>query len=142
MPPTTTLPSRETFFVSGSSSRTTNRVDFARMAETLKDPVAEWKTHFVAWIEAVKMFRNAEQETFLVNPDDPGFIRIHRGWTCELIATGEALAMALTSRVDPQNQEVAQQIQFLDTFIENLRSTLETWHPLEEPADNPLKTKA
>lgn len=134
------LPKRGAGFAVPASG-TTNSVNFARISETLKDPIAEWKGHFGVWINAVKTFRDAEQETFLADPDDPRFIRIHRGWICDLISTGEALAMTLIARVNPLNEEATQQLQFLDTFIDNLMSTLETWHPVEEPGDNPLTSK-
>jgi hypothetical protein len=96
-------------------------------------PLAEWEGEFAAWRESIAMFRQVEQEAFFPRRDEVMLHHVHRGWTAELISEGEKLAVELL-RLDANATD---RLEFVTLCVENLQSTLETWHSAQQ--SEPIK---
>ena len=105
-----------------------------------QNPLAVWKEHFQAWLGYLSEFRTAEKDFFFPKADDLLAQRFHRGWLCDLLSSGERLASDLMTSHLVEETKKAEQLRFLDSHLNNLRMTYETWHSLEKPKEeiNPL----
>jgi hypothetical protein len=98
------------------------------------DPLAAWKLEFEEWRARILQFRRVEHTLFFENTADEESQRMHRGFLCELIAGGEMLAFEIV-RMEGDQPGKAEQKGFVEEFLLNLRSTLQTWHSLIPIAD-------
>jgi hypothetical protein len=103
------------------------------------DPLAAWKTSFDEWIERVKNFQQAEdQHIYQSEQPDEVTWRYHRFLLHSLIGRGEHLALQLLSLTAPE-EEKDRLLGSLDTFLSDLRLTVETWHKVGGPVGpNPM----
>ncbi len=92
-----------------------------------EDPLAAWRAGFDEWIEAVKKFHGAEDRNIYQESPDEVTWRYHRFLLHSLIGRGEHLALQLLS-LPTTDAEKAKQLEFLDSFLTDLRLTVETWH--------------
>lgn len=90
------------------------------------DPLAEWRERFANWREEIQKFREGELKVFFPNRDDTMVQRVHRGWLGLLISNGEHLAVDLLQ--SGRQEDATDELKFLDLCLENLQSTLATWH--------------
>jgi len=120
--------------VSRSSVSSEDWVEFLRTV----DPLAAWRKVFEDWKTGIQRLREMEHEDFFQGRDKEEWQRIHRGWVCSLISDGEMLAVML--RRTKQEEKAEEECMLLDLCLENLRSTLLTWHFTQEL--NELKSQA
>lgn len=104
-----------------------------------QDVLAEWKAELDEWINDIAAFREAENQNFY-QPESVSETtrRYHRMILHSLLATGERLALGLEERhVAVPAVEIAKQMEYVETFLDNLRCTLIAFHRNREPkADN------
>lgn len=103
------------------------------------DPLAAWKIAFDEWVGAVKNFHEAEDRN-LYQSDQPDEVtwRFHRFLLHSLIGRGEHLALQLLP-LPASEAEKKKQLQFVDSFLTDLRLTVETWHRVgAQNRPNPL----
>jgi hypothetical protein len=104
-----------------------------------QDPLAIWKTNFETWRNSFTEFRKSEKEIFFADTENLLSQRFHRSWTCQLIAIGEKLAADLMSCNVGEERAREEQLRQIDSFLNNLRETFETWHSLDrEKVENKL----
>lgn len=98
-----------------------------------QDVLAEWKGEFDEWINDIAAFREAENLNFY-QPEEVSDTtrRYHRMILHSLLATGERLAIELEDRPVPA-EEIAKQMEYVETFLDNLRCTLIAFHRNREP---------
>ncbi|MBI2929801.1 MAG: hypothetical protein HYY24_29430 [Verrucomicrobia bacterium] len=104
-----------------------------------QDPLAAWKASFDEWIDAVRSFHEAEDRHIYQNdqPDEMTW-RFHRFLLHSLIGRGEHLALQLLSLPGAEAEKM-KQLEFVDSFLTDLRLTVETWHKVgAEDRPNPL----
>lgn len=100
-----------------------------------QDTLAEWKGELDEWINDIAAFREAENQNFY-QPDDVSETtsRYHRMILHSLLATGERLAIELQDRpVAVPAAEITKQMEYVETFLDNLRCTLIAFHRNREP---------
>jgi hypothetical protein len=103
------------------------------------DPLEIWEQNFNGWVRGVQRFRQLEKEIFFADTDNVENKRMHRGYLCSLISSGDFLvAMLHTSPLKPREKK--EKTAQVDAFLSNLMVTFETWHSLHTPQDkeNPL----
>lgn len=98
-----------------------------------QDVLAEWKGELDEWINDIAAFREAENLNFY-QPEEVSDTtrRYHRMILHSLLATGERLAIELEDRPVPA-EEIAKQMEYVETFMDNLRCTLIAFHRNREP---------
>ena len=97
--------------------------------------LAEWKGELDEWINDIAAFREAENQNFY-QPDEVSETtrRYHRMILHSLLATGERLAIELEDRpVAAPVAEITKQMEYVETFLDNLRCTLIAFHRNREP---------
>jgi len=100
-----------------------------------QDVLAEWKGELDEWINDIAAFREAENQNFY-HPDEVSdtTMRYHRMILHSLLATGERLAIELTDRhVAVPFSEIAKHMEYVETFLDNLRCTLIAFHRNRDP---------
>jgi hypothetical protein len=100
-----------------------------------QDMLAEWKGELDEWINDIAAFREAENQNFY-QPDEVSETtrRYHRMILHSLLATGERLAIELEDRpVAAPAAEITKQMEYVETFLDNLRCTLIAFHRNREP---------
>lgn len=98
-----------------------------------QDVLAEWKGELDEWINDIAAFREAENLNFY-QPEEVSDTtrRYHRMILHSLLATGERLAIELEDRPVPA-EEIAKHMEYVETFLDNLRCTLIAFHRNREP---------
>lgn len=98
-----------------------------------QDVLAEWKGELDEWINDIAAFREAENQNFY-QPEEVSDTtrRYHRMILHSLLATGERLAIELEDSPVPAD-EIAKQMEYVETFLDNLRCTLIAFHRNREP---------
>lgn len=98
-----------------------------------QDVLAEWKGELDEWINDIAAFREAENLNFY-QPEEVSDTtrRYHRMILHSLLATGERLAIELEDRPVPA-EEIAKQMEYVETFMDNLRCTLIAFHRNRDP---------
>lgn len=97
--------------------------------------LAEWKGELDEWVNDIAAFREAENQNFY-QPDEVSETtkRYHRMILHSLLATGERLAIELEDRTDAvPAADIAKQMEYVETFLDNLRCTLIAFHRNTEP---------
>jgi hypothetical protein len=99
------------------------------------DALAEWRAELDEWINDIAAFREAENQNFFLPEEvSDATKRYHRMILHSLLATGERLAIELDARSgEVSADEVAKQLEYVETFLDNLRCTLIAFHRNREP---------
>jgi len=123
MPATLELPR----VVRAESVRSSPSEDWLGLLRSI-NPIAEWETRFAEWRKDIQEFRETEQQCFFSQIENTLLQHVHRGWLCSLISQGEMLAVELINELP----KATDQLKFLNLCLENLTSSLETWHMNED----------
>ena len=110
-----------------------------RGGQAERNPVEEWTSAFERWISDGAEFREFESNEFFPNSESPLELRMHRGWLCDLISSGELLAVTLL-RESISEDVAAPLMKQLDEFLLCFSTTLDTWHAPDDRREtqNPL----
>ncbi len=87
---------------------------------------------------AVKKFHEAEDRNIYQNRPDAVTWRYHRFLLRSLIGRGEHLALQLLS-LSTTDAEKAKQLEFVDSFLTDLRLTVERWHKVAPHSGRQIK---